>query len=183
VRLRVCPGGFGTSKEPDVRVIGTDVVAGERRCLIANATARSIGAALGLDAGGPVGVYHDGSGATLDEVLVVDPDAAARLLAGYSLGDAALRRFAPDARPVLWPEHFDVAIRVDDVNYGVSPGDGYVPEPYAYVGVDPVPADAYWNAPFGRAQVMTGIADVAGLCAFFAEARDRLRADPAFRGS
>jgi hypothetical protein len=24
---------------------------------------------------------------------------------------------------VLWPEHFDVGITVDEVNYGVSPGD------------------------------------------------------------
>lgn len=176
VRLRVSPGGFRTTKEPDVRVDGIEVVAGDRRCAIADATARSIGAALGLDAGGPVDVYHDGSNAALDDVLVLDPDAAARLAAAYELGDAALRLFAPDEQPVLWPEHFDVAIRVDGVNYGVSPGDGYLPEPYAYVGVDPVPSDAYWNAPFGRTELVGDFTDPAALGAFFATGRDRFAA-------
>ena len=176
VRLRVSPGGFRTTKEPDVRVVGTEVAAADRRCAIADTTARSIGAALGLDAGGPVDVYHDGSNAALDDVLAVDAAAAARLAAAYELGDTALRLFAPDEQPVLWPEHFDVAIRVDGVNYGVSPGDDYLPEPYAYVGVDPVPADAYWNAPFGRTELVRDFADPAALSGFFAAARDRFAA-------
>ena len=177
VRLRVSPGGFRTTKEPDVQVVGTEVVAGDHRSAIANATARSLGAALGLDAGGPVDVYHDGSAAALDDVLGLDADAAARLAAAYELGDAALRLFAPDEQPVLWPEHFDVAIRVDGVNYGVSPGDGYLPEPYAYVGIDPVPAgDDYWNAPFGRTELVRDFADPAALCGFFAAGRDRFAA-------
>ena len=37
-------------------------------------------------------------------------------------------------RRVLWPEHFDVGIDANEVNYGVSPGDASCPEPYAYVG-------------------------------------------------
>ena len=178
VRLRVSPGGFRTSKEPDVRVVGAEVEYGGRRCSIAGATGRSIGAALDVDAGGPVDVYHDGSDATLDDLLSFDGDAAERIVAAYELGDAALRLFAPDEHPVLWPEHFDVGIRVADVNYGVSPGNGHVPVPYAYVGVDPVPDDSYWNAPFGRTQPMTAFADAAGLRAFFAEARDRFLAKP-----
>jgi hypothetical protein len=46
-----------------------------------------------------------------------------------ALGHDALAAFAPGESPVLWPEHFDVAIRVHDVNFGVSPGDGFIEEP------------------------------------------------------
>ena len=51
----------------------------------------------------------------------------------------------------LWPEHFDLGCNIDGVNFGASPGDGYSPEPYIYVG--PWNSDGlggeYWNAPFG----------------------------------
>jgi hypothetical protein len=66
-----------------------------------------------------------------DDLLTVDPAAAAKIVDAYSCGDAALRLLAPDLEPVLWPEHFDVGIRVDNINYGVSPGDDYLPAPYA----------------------------------------------------
>jgi hypothetical protein len=36
--------------------------------------------------------------------------------------------------PVLWPEHFDIGITIDAVNYGASRGDDHIAEPYAYVG-------------------------------------------------
>ena len=35
---------------------------------------------------------------------------------------------------MLWPEHFDVAVTDNEVNYGVSAGDDGHPLPYAYVG-------------------------------------------------
>ena len=34
----------------------------------------------------------------------------------------------------LWPEHFDLATTIDEVNYGGSPGDDGHPLPYLYVG-------------------------------------------------
>ena len=74
---------------------------------------------------------------------------------------------------MLWPEHFDVAIRVEGVNYGVSPGDGYLGEPYAYVGVDPVPSDPFWNAPFGAARPLADLPGVDAVVAFFEEASRR----------
>jgi len=97
------------------------------------------------------------------------------------LGADALVAFAPAETPVLWPEHFDVAIRVQDATFGVSPGDGFIEEPYAYVGVSRPPAgDAFWNAPFGAAVPLgaadDGGRDVGGL------ARPRLRPRPAVGG-
>lgn len=59
----------------------------------------------------------------------------------FASGDAALRLFAPGGGPVLWPEHFDVAIDLDEVTYGVSLGDAEIAGPYAYV------------APWGRPAV------------------------------
>ena len=53
---------------------------------------------------------------------------------GVSGRQFATRLDVRAGQPVLWPEHFDLAIDVDEVNYGVSPGDGYHGAPYAYVG-------------------------------------------------
>jgi hypothetical protein len=111
-----------------------------------------------------------------DEVLTVDPGQAGVIVAALGAGHDALTAFAPDETPVLWPEHFDVAIRVDGVNYGVSPGDGFLAEPYAYVGVGSVPeGDAFWNAPFGAAVPVRELAGAAALTGFFTEGRDRAR--------
>ena len=49
-------------------------------------------------------------------------------------GEQALRALDPSAQPVLWPEHFDLGIQLDEVNYGISLGDAGHPRPYAYVG-------------------------------------------------
>ena len=82
-----------------------------------------------------------------------------------------LRMLAPAERPILWPEHFDVGITVARVNYGLSPGDAAIDEPYAYVGPwEPASYEgAFWNAPFGAAQRLTGLGGVAAVLAFFRE--------------
>jgi len=67
-------------------------------------------------------------------------------------GDRALQNLDPAQVPVLWPEHFDIGITVAEVNYGVSPGDASIGEPYAYVGPWHVPDGAFWNQPFGAAR-------------------------------
>jgi hypothetical protein len=173
IELRVSPGGFSTVVPPERSVVGTDVVAGGTAVPISGTTVASLAAAVGVTPSALDDVYSEGCDVPSDEPLGVDAAAALRLSAAWELGDAALRLVAPDEEPVLWPEHFDVGIRVDDINYGVSPGDGYLGEPYAYVGVDPVPVDAFWNAPFGRACPMTDFADVAALRDFFHDGRTR----------
>lgn len=176
IRLRVTPDGFSTVTEPRVAVVGTEVHAGGRVHPIAGNTCAALAAAIGAEASGLQDVYREGSGATADEPLALEPDAARQIEHAHAIGDAALRRLAPKEEPVLWPEHFDVGIRLDDVNYGVSPGDGFLGEPYAYVGVDPVPADPYWNAPFGRALPMTAFRGAETLYDFFIEARTQVTA-------
>ncbi len=172
IRLRVEPDGFATVAAPDVRVVGTDLVCAGRRLPMAGETPRSLGDAIGVDVGAP-GIYEDGSGASIDTRLTLDAAAAAKISTAYALGVAAFALLAPDVVPVLWPEHFDVGIGLDDVNYGISPGDAFLAQPYAYVGVDPVPADGFWNAPFGAARPTSEFGDSAELQAFLTEATRR----------
>ena len=56
------------------------------------------------------------------------------------------------AQPILWPEHFDIAIELGEATYGVSPGDDAHTEPYAYVSSDAARRPfqtgprTFWNA-------------------------------------
>jgi hypothetical protein len=174
IKLQVSTDGFRTWAEPALAIVGTDLAANGVVMPISGRTARELADAVGVVAGAPADLYRDGSRAQVDDELVLDDAAAARIAVAFALGDMALRLLAPDVEPVLWPEHFDVAIRVDDINFGVSPGDALLDEPYAYVGVDPVPADdPYWNAPFGVVAPVTSFADPTALRDFFATARRR----------
>ncbi len=174
IKLQVSTDGFRTWAEPALAVVGTDVTANGGVTPVSGRTAREVADAVGVVAGAPADLYRDGSGAQVDEELVLDGAATAQIAAAFALGDTALRLLAPDAQPVLWPEHFDVAIRVDDINFGVSPGDTFLDEPYAYVGVDPVPVgDPYWNAPFGVVAPVSTFADPTALRDFFATAWQR----------
>jgi hypothetical protein len=178
IRLRPAPGGFRTVAAPELAVDGDHLVAGARRIALAGATLRELAEAAGVEPGAP-GIYHDGSGAAPDDSVRVD-GAAARQIAGcYARGDAAMRRLAPDQTPVLWPEHFDLGIALHEVNYGVSPGDAGIDEPYAYVGPWQQRSGPFWNVSFGAARPMRELPDIEALAAFFAEGRDRAGSDPA----
>lgn len=176
IRLRVLPGGFATVSDLDVRVLGADVAAGEQRVPIDGNSAAGLAAALGLQATSLEDVYHEGSGVGVEEILAADPDHARYLARCFAAGDEALALLAPPAERVLWPEHFDVGITVDQVNYGVSPGDRYSAEPYAYVGPWQVPSGEFWNAPFGASRPIGPQPDVEAIAQFFASGR---RAVPA----
>jgi hypothetical protein len=173
IRLAQRPGGFGGIALA-VAVVGTELEADGERVGLSGTTCRRLAEVAGLDVGPPVGLYTDGSDLEVDDELVVDPEAAASLAEWYATGDQALRRLAPGAEPVLWPEHFDLAVSLDDATFGVSPGDQYSVEPYAYVSVAEPPVGDLWNAPFGalwRPGVPGGPPD---LDAFFDQARREL---------
>ncbi|GII67398.1 hypothetical protein Skr01_74830 [Sphaerisporangium krabiense] len=174
IRLRVTPEGFGTVAAPDLRVEGDVLVAGATRLPLDGRSLKELGAATGAGAGAPEGLYHDGSGASAGDVLRVEAGAARYLQRCLALGDEALRAFAPGETPVLWPEHFDIGILLDQVAYGVSCGDTYLGVPYAYVVPWEARSGEFWNAPFGAARPMSEVSDVPG---FFAEGRRRLTSD------
>ncbi len=175
IRLRAREGGFGTVAAPDQRVRNGELVVGDQRLPLDGATLADLAARVGIDGGVPSGLYSDGSGIGPQEQLVVDPVWAAKLAEAFAVGDAALRTLDAPAEPVIWPEHFDIGVRLDQINYGVSPGDGYLAEPYAYVGIDPVPAGPFWNAPFGAVRPLAEFPDAAAVASFFAEGRAAAR--------
>jgi hypothetical protein len=179
IALHVTPDGFRTVAAPDVRVAGDRLVAGDRSVPLAGTTFRALAEAAGVDVGAPVGLYHEGSGAEADDPVEVEPAAAAYLESCFAMGDAALRAFAPAEQPILWPEHFDVGITVDEANYGVSPGDGHVAEPYAYVGPWRRRTGPFWTEPFGAVRHLGDLGGVDDLVAFFTEGRERAGHDPA----
>jgi hypothetical protein len=181
IALRVRPGGFGTPDLPDgswVGVSGTEVVrlgAGGDEQRTAVSSLRAAAAFVGL-----VG------GASLpDDPLEVHAGAAAVLAETWAIGEEALTAFAtggaedPSA-PILWPEHFDIAIEAGSetagtrATYGISPGDADHDEPYAYVGPwtppETVGPDTFWNATaFTGAERPVAADDVDELVAFFRE--------------
>ena len=121
IRLRITAGGFGQVAGP-WRVEGGELVGPDRRVPLTG-TVADVGAAAGVEAGSP-SIYSDHADLADGAPLAVDPARAAALADWFARGDAGLRAFAPDEEPVLWPEHFDLGIALDEVNYGISPGDG-----------------------------------------------------------
>ncbi len=181
IELRVCEGGFATSREPDLRVDCDALVARGRRIRLHGRSAAEVAADAGVTVRPLRDVYAVGPALGADDRLDVDEHAAREIARAFALGDRAMRALAPDQARILWPEHFDVGMDRDDVNYGVSPGDGFCPEPYAYVGpwnfADRVGGDeadaAFWNAPFGASRTIRELGDEAGLVTFFEEGMRR----------
>jgi hypothetical protein len=175
IMLIVTPTGFRTFTEPALAVDGTDLATLAGPVPISGSTCAALAEAAGVDVGAPEALYHDGSGAHPDEALDLDPAAAHWLEDCWAAGDAVLRRLAPQEEPILWPEHFDVGILVDGISFGVSPGDGHIAEPYAYVGPRTPQTGPFWNYPFGAARTMRELdhGNPDTVLAFFTEGRDR----------
>src|SRR4051794_11484789 len=133
IRLRVVPGGIATVAAPELRLEATELVGPSGRHPLTGSYAE-VAAAVGVTPRSLGDVYSDTAGVGPDDTIELDPEHLVVLTDALAVGDAALRAFAPDEQRVLWPEHLDVAIGKDEVNYGVSPGDAGIAEPYAYVG-------------------------------------------------
>jgi hypothetical protein len=166
VRLRVTPGGFGTVTTPHLRVEELELVSPTAR-LPLQGTFASLARAAGVEARPLREVYAGGPTIDPSDPLVLDAKATQVLLHALADGDAALRSFAPEQEPVLWPEHFDIAISAAEVNFGVSLGDTRIPEPYAYVGPWTPREGTFWNAPFGATRILSEAPEVESMTEFF----------------
>jgi hypothetical protein len=182
IRLRPYPGGIATVRGVAGRqlaVVGDALVVLEPDGSRRSTRLTTVGAAAAFAGVTPGlrGSYAPATPADPDVPVTVDAGAARLLAAWYALGDAALRRFADELgrpqEPVLWPEHLDVGISLDEVNYGCSPGDAAIPEPYLYVGPHggPPAPDDFWNAPFGATATADRIRGVGEAVDFFAQGR------------
>jgi hypothetical protein len=186
LRLQARAGGFATVQgHDDVLLVAVELgdlvvhrATGEQR-LPLRGTYAELAAAAGLPYGGLERAYAGGSGVGPDDVIDVDPEAAAELAAAWAAGDSALRELARQelgeeaAEPALWPEHFDIGLSAGAVNYGVSPGDARIDVPYAYVGPHRQRSGPFWNQPFGAARPLSELDGSAGVLAFFADGHQR----------
>jgi succinate dehydrogenase / fumarate reductase iron-sulfur subunit len=182
IKLVVTDDGFATGPLPRppwrLAVRGTDLVVGDDWLVLPlHGTFADLAANAGVGCAPPVDAYPPASGCKGSDRLHIDHAAAADLLRALKIGDTACRAMAAahaptdPPEPVLWPEHFDVGITLDAVNYGVSPGDDSIPEPYAYVGPHTARKGKFWNQPFGAARPMSDFADADAVVAFFEEGR------------
>jgi hypothetical protein len=151
IGLTPSPGGFGTPAFGDgerIRVEGVELVH-ERPGSTTRVGVTTLGAAaqfVGIPLGAPADVYPPVTAADPDAPLAIDAESARRLAEWFAFGAMLLDELrstyaAADPSPVtLWPEHFDLACDLGDAsagtraNYGASPGDDAIAEPYLYVG-------------------------------------------------
>lgn len=178
IRLRAHPGGIATVAEPDLWVDGGEIVGAHGRHPL-RGTYAEVGAAIGVTPRRLDDVYSDVAPVTVDDPIELDPDHLAILVDALTVGDTALRAFALTLVPVLWPEHLDIAIEQDQINYGVSPGDSLLPEPYAYVGPWTPRSGTFWDQQFGAARPLSDLGGANAVATFFAEGASRAAVDPA----
>lgn len=177
IALRPRPGGFGTPELPEGGWVGTDGT--ELVRVDAEGARETTRITSLLDAADFVGL-DDAAGALTDAPLEVHAGAAQVLAEAWASGEEALIAFGgEDATPILWPEHFDIAIELGEATYGVSPGDDEHPEPYAYISLWSPPAglktgpSTFWNAVGFTGAERPWTDDVDELVAFFRAGRDQ----------
>lgn len=196
--LRAGPGGIATPAFGDapqvLRISGgmllREMGADSTWTRIDGATLRELASFAGADIDAPFDCGADAPPVgDPDEPLLVPADAVDDLAGWFALAWCVLDRILGDlgegagaTTTQLWPEHFDAATTVtlpgaEPANLGFSPGDGYEPEPYVYVGPWSAqrPGDpSFWNAPFGafrrRSEFSREGADTADACAEFLSA-------------
>jgi len=189
IGLQPVRGGFGTPLFNDhwIEVLGTDLVVRSETGEVQRepiTTLRSAGTFVGVEPGLPPGIYPPATPLDVDAGLEVDPTAAAAIADWFALAKEALGAFAAAHREekpsdfTLWPEHFDLALSMAEVNYGASPGDEGHDGPYLYVGPWTVRRGPFWNEAFGASVSGATVTDVASAVAFFAEGHARAATDP-----
>jgi hypothetical protein len=178
IRLAVRPDGFAGVAIP-LAVRGTELIVPNDAVSLIGSLAE-VSARAGVDVGPPDGVYDVRDPLPLDADLKLEPSAADWVYRSHYAGGYAIKTVLPEQHPVLWPEHFDVAVTEDEVNYGVSAGDGYHPTPYAYVGPWTQRTGLFWNAPFGAVYPLDPVHDLDALAShiidFFERGRRELSA-------
>jgi hypothetical protein len=190
IRLTVTLRGFATTRPPvpDIEVLEVrdDGLFCEPDGLVVPlaGTISELAKLIGVDPGPPAGVYPTATSLPSDQPLELTRAGVHTVLSALATGDQALRALiravAADqaTQPVLWPEHFDLGLSLDDVNYGISPGDDGHPLPYAYVGPWQARTGGFWNESFGASRGLDELGDVAAITAFLLEGRERAAADP-----
>ncbi|HEV7762237.1 MAG TPA: hypothetical protein VGO78_24680 [Acidimicrobiales bacterium] len=188
--LRPAPGGIATPAFGDdvevLRTCGRYLVI-EQGATTVTTPLETLGRAAeaaGVDLAAHFSVGDD-TPAPADPAAPLAIDDAAALVMGewYAFGSSVIDEVVASTPAIvgsttrqIWPEHFDLGGAVTlagagdpQANVGASPGDGFDPLPYLYLGpwTGDRPGDpAYWNAPFGavlRAEQLVGLSPTDGL--------------------
>jgi hypothetical protein len=150
IGLRPTPRGFGTPVFRDRERVRVDTTAlvherGNETRRHELTTLRAASAFVGVPLGAP-SVFTPTTSIGAEAPLRIERDAALALADWYALSAALLADLKAAhaefsaSESQLWPEHFDLACELGDAdagtraNYGASPGDSTIPEPYLYVG-------------------------------------------------
>jgi hypothetical protein len=169
IGLRPTPRGLGTPVFGDAERVRVDATAlvHERGGAVRRHELTTLAAAaafVGIPLGAPT-VYTPTTHLAADAALEIDRDAALALSDWYALAAALLQDLRaahldqPSTELQIWPEHFDLACELGQdgtegrANYGASPGDDSIGEPYLYVGPHE-PArrtGVFTRCPFGAA--------------------------------
>lgn len=147
ISLRATEGGFGTPSFEHQGVTRQVKVVGAELVYLRGEDERAAPLESLAQAGELVAELLPPGGDLDTTPLAIDAAAADALASWLALGQEALTELASDAisadnptDPLLWPEHFDLAIEFGSeaggrrANYGFSPGDDEHTEPYLYVG-------------------------------------------------
>lgn len=198
IGLRAVHGGFGTPHFGDDRQVfvkssGVHHVQHGEEISTGFSTLRDAATLLNVAPGAPSEVFTASTACDLDQLLVVDAVSMQRLSEWFTFADNVLQTLRNEhandnpSLVQLWPEHFDVAVdfanaaNTTRANYGASPGDAAIPEPYIYVGpwdMTDKTDDPFWNQPWGTALTYSALcaapdATVAAL-SFYAHGATRL---------
>ena len=151
IGLAPTPGGFGTPMFGDgerVRVDGVELVH-ERpgtSTRIGITTLTAAAQFVDVPLGVPADVYTSVIDYPPDAPLAVRVDGARALATWYEFAATVLDELRATyaahepSGSTIWPEHFDLACELGSAgagtraNYGASPGDGGIDQPYLYVG-------------------------------------------------
>ena len=150
IGLRPTPRGFGTPVFGDRERVRVDTTAlvherGNETRRHELTTLRAAAAFVGVPLGAPP-VFTPTTSFAAEAPLRIDREAALALADWFALAGALLTDLkaahadVASSESQLWPEHFDLACELGDAdtgtraNYGASPGDTTIPEPYLYVG-------------------------------------------------
>jgi len=166
IGLRATAGGFGTPPFGDdrqLRVEGASLIrrrGGDEEAIgITSVAAAAAFAGVTLSADPGIGADPPPLG-DAGAALPVSAAAGDALGVWYGFSASVLEQFRGEleasgqacSEVQLWPEHFDLGCNIDGVNFGGSPGDASVAEPYVYVGpwnTEGLSENDFWNASFG----------------------------------
>jgi hypothetical protein len=198
IGLRATHRGVGTPEfdidgiRSQLRLEGTTLVSlhDSTETWIPLTTVGELAEQLGIEPGAPDGLYEPVTDPDPVAPLRTDRAEAGALGEWVALVDDALGRFRTlhrERSPLLaqlWPEHFDLAMSMDEINFGGALGDhaaGGRPEPYLYAGPWQPLTGSFWNEPYGAALDATDVTGVDDALRFFeaalaAAAHDRSRA-------